>query len=1717
MAIIGMSGRFAQADDLDAFWDLLSEGRDGIGVVPADRWDWRELMGDPLREPGRTDVKWGGFAQGIADFDPGFFGIAPKDAVHMDPQQRLLMLYTWKALEDAGYAADALAGSDLGLFVGTGNTGYGLISERGGGGDAVTPTSGVPSAGPNRMSYFLDVHGPSEPVETACSSSLVAMDRAVAALERGECAMAVAGGVNTIVVPDGHVSFSRSGMLSKDGRCKTFSASADGYGRGEGVGMLVLKPLSMAERDGDHVHGLIRSTAKNHGGRASSLTAPNPQAQTAVLHKAYSAAGIDPRTVGYVEAHGTGTRLGDPIEITGLKEAFRRLAEDHGAPASAGDVALGSVKTNIGHLELAAGVAGVIKVLLQMKHRTLAPSLHADELNPYIDFSGSPFRLVRERQEWTAPRDADGRELPRRAGVSSFGFGGVNAHVVLEEYVAPADPPPPADGPVAVVLSATDEHLLRARARQLVEWIGAGHEAELADVAYTLQVGRVAMPQRLAFLAESLPEVRRKLDAYLAGDRTVGVHTGHAERDPVWAELVGDDDVSAALDSWIAKGKLGRLLKLWVSGFDFAWERLHTERRRRVPLPVYGFDLKRYWIGDADRGSATKTAPRPSHDTDAPSRTLHATDALLDDHRVAGAPTLPGAAHLEYARAALGAESGVVLRDVTWLRTLEVADAVELTVEVRDGAFRARVGDVVYAEGRARTDTIPGHVRDLDAERGECTAHLDEAEVYARFDRMGMSYGPAFRAIEELHHGPGVALGRLRLPEAAPDGSVLNPALVDGALQTTLGLALAETGGVSDEAALPFVVREVRVLGATPTAGWAVARPSADDRPGSGVRRYDIDVCDDDGTVRLRLLGFSARVKPRTAARETAMLAEPTWVDAPTDTSVTGDPTRVVLCELPTVDADALGSLLGDCTSWPGEGGIEARYTALAERLLDLLRENLGTSAVLQVVVPDDAPWLAGLSGMLRTASAENPRLTAQLIRIDDAPAPTVLAERLRHDAGHPEQDVRYRSGRRQVSRWSLIPDTETEMPWRDGGVYLITGGAGGLGALFATDIATRVQDPVLVLCGRSAAGPHHEELLTTLRAAGAKVDYRELDVTDRAATDRVVGEIEAAHGSLNGVVHTAGVLRDGLLAAKTAEDLRAVLAAKVAGVRHLDEATADSALDCFIAFSSTAAFGNAGQADYAAANGFVDGYARYRRDLARTGERHGRTLAVNWPLWEAGGMSGTEATVSLLASVGMRPMRASVGIDALDRAWATGLPQVIALDGEHARMRENLGLLAPRENGPQDGVEPPQDRITETEPDRGERGAVPSAAGRPNDADTAGVVTGLLAELLEIEPTELAPDVPLREYGFDSIFLMQFLTRAQTHIDAGLSLEVLVECDTLDEVIAAIVRAAEGPEEERETAPADPNDFPELIRMNGETEGRPVFWVHHGNGGVESYAPIAARAGRPFFGIQPKGWMDGTEILTGQVPMARFYAELITKVQPEGPYDIGGFSLGGLFAYEVVRQLQLRGAEVGTLVMLDTLDAASTNKANDLIVGGAFDDETVTKVSAFRAVNLILGNDDFEYSGASPILHRDDVDTDQDSKAFLDALIAQALERGVQKTEKQLRTRVRQLARYLEATQGERYETRPLPDADGPRCYYLRNAGLEFFGPFREHMVLFPNEDLPPVDGTDYGLGWAEWFTEFEVIDVPTTTHSEVMTEPAALDTLLELCDRIYASEEVR
>ncbi len=602
VAVVGMAGKLPGSDDLAEFWAHLADGDDLVTEVPGDRWDWRGLYGDP--EPGefRTLVKWGGFMRRVDEFDPLFFGISPTEAEAMDPQHRLVLEAVWGCIEDAGIAPSALARTATGVFVGASSYDYFELQHALG-----TPLDGYNSVGrshaimANRVSYLLDLHGPSEAVDTACSSSLVAVDRAVGMIRRGECVAALAGGVNVVASPTLHVDTGHAGMLSTgDGRCKTFDARADGYVRSEGVGMVLLKRLSAAVADGDAIHGVIRGSAVNHGGRGNSLTAPSPQAQAAAVLKAYRQAGVDPRTVSYVETHGTGTSLGDPVEIDGLRAAFEELYREWGVsePPEA-HCALGAVKSNVGHLEAGAGLAGLLKTLLAMEHGVLPKNLHLEEVNPHLRLAGSPFHLLRERQEWHRPPDPAGSEAPRRGGVSSFGLGGVNAHVLVEEFRDARERQPDARAHV-FVLSAANEERLRAYATRLAEWLdGPPARATPAAVARTLQAGRDPMDVRLAVVAEGLDELRDKLLAWTGGESAVpGLVSGdvrHSGADS--ALLLEGEEGRAYLRLVVEGGKWEKLARLWAAGAPVDWDLLWPDGApRRLSLPTYPFARERYWL-----------------------------------------------------------------------------------------------------------------------------------------------------------------------------------------------------------------------------------------------------------------------------------------------------------------------------------------------------------------------------------------------------------------------------------------------------------------------------------------------------------------------------------------------------------------------------------------------------------------------------------------------------------------------------------------------------------------------------------------------------------------------------------------------------------------------------------------------------------------------------------------------------------------------------------------------------------------------------------------------------------------------------------------------------------------------------------------------------------------------------------------------------------------
>jgi len=973
IAIIGMHGLLPQSEDLAEFWEHLENGRNLVTEIPSDRWDWREHFGDPLKERNKTNSKWGAFLREVDKFDARFFGISPREAALMDPQQRLFLQTAYRAIEEAGYKPSDLSRSKTGLFVGASSHDYyDLLKDGGVTIEAYTTTGTLHAILANRVSYLLNLSGPSFPIDTACSSSLVAMRAAIEAIWAGSCELAITGGVNLILAPLIYISFARAGMLSPDGCCKTFDESANGYVRGEGVGAFLLKRLSKAVQDGDHIHAVIRGSAVNHGGRVNTLTTPNPNAQSDLIVQAFEEGGVDPATIGYIEVHGTGTALGDPIEINGLKKAFRELRRRAKEPELIdGQCWIGSVKTNIGHLEPAAGVAGLFKLILAMKHGRIPPTLHLKKLNPYIQLSDSPFRIASSLQDWPRSKDANGHELPRRSGVSSFGFGGANAHVVLEEYIPAESGAGAGEEENLFVLSARSEERLRDYARilacfvegklaksadgfhgvnlgrieheltaaaadllglrdqdvladerledlgfdaihlrQLWDWIGKTHgvvtnaaqemacdslhaianylfstqaqatrrrvpkaanaglaaeQFSLADLAYTLQLGREPMEHRISMVASSAAQVVRNFNLFASsGTCGDGVWRGEVNDTGPEGSISEEYDVSALL-----KGRdLQRLAECWARGTFVDWTRLPgNTHRRRLSLPTYPFAKTRFWVPNEPQPQSAAGIRKlhPLLDELAGSMSLGEgltfrkwltpSDRIIGEHLIHGIGVLPGVGHLEMARAALALaqEEPFRLTNVVWRQALKVeapGREVRVRVQCTDGRLRYEIQSVeadvltTYSQGQCEpVDPLPACIVDSPEDiRRRCPRSIDAASFYERFRSMGIEFGPYFQSIQEIWAGEGEALALVAVSEIDRGELAsykLHPSVMDAALQTIAAVTLS-TGDGRVRTRLPFSLAAVNMFRPVADVRFVHVREVSQDR-------FDIFLIDNAG------------------------------------------------------------------------------------------------------------------------------------------------------------------------------------------------------------------------------------------------------------------------------------------------------------------------------------------------------------------------------------------------------------------------------------------------------------------------------------------------------------------------------------------------------------------------------------------------------------------------------------------------------------------------------------------------------------------------------------------------------------------------------------------------------------------------------------------------------------------------------------------------------
>lgn len=1486
IAIIGISGRYPEAKNIETFWENLKAGRDCIDEIPPERWDYHRYYDPDKTKRGTSYTKWGGFIDDFDRFDPLFFNISPIEAEFMDPQERLFLQTVWHTIEDAGYTRNGLS-ENVGVFVGVMYGQYQLYgAEEMQKGNMIANTSSYASIA-NRISYCLDFQGPSIAVDTMCSSSLTAIHLACESISRGECGMAVAGGVNLNIHPMKYIQLSQGRFAASDGRCHSFGIDGDGYVPGEGVGSVLLKPLPQAVRDGDHIYAVIKGTSINHGGKTHGFTVPNPNAQANLISHALKKSGVDPRTISYIEAHGTGTSLGDPIEINALAKSFREYTKDKQY------CSIGSAKSNIGHLESAAGIAGLTKVVLQMKHRQLVPSIHSEQLNPNINFKNSPFYVQHELTDWNRPvirENGTEREYPRRAGISAFGAGGSNAHIILEEYLAQNVPAKPGTQPRVAVFSAKTPAALEKYLRTFKLWIekfGASDTVDdhdkvpFKDFIYTLQTGREAMNARMAVVAAGYSDLAAKLTRYLEtpGEQD-GVYCGSPRAktavNPLRLEGEAGDTF---VHSLIQNGEPEQIAGLWASGAVIPWEIGYAEDRpRRVSLPVYPFEEERYWIPTVETpktgqfvnlhpliGTNVSTLERQCYQ-----KVITPDEYFVRDHRIFGKEILPGAVYLEMAAAAgnLAVQGRRVrrMKNIVWRKAVGINhESQPLWISLYPGEggvdfeittdTEARSG-LVHSGGKLCFDSPEEAMKinaiDPEKIKQRCPLVKDGAVCYSEFQKSGFQYGTCFQTIQKLFTSENECLAQLEVPGLLENDFSkysIHPSLLDGAFQTITGFAQPAAAGLKN-LFLPYALDELVILGQLPLKCLAYATVSSDFTP--ETPKYNIELAGETGEIFVRIKGFTLKAattalplgesngkrsvfyKRNWVSRELALesgsqpLGDTVIFDSGEIFAASlrekygriNDSSQVIIVKPAAADIEpeagvyyiamddpkaylhlldklasqniSLRNIIYRCpheSFTPQESTVKAQLQQGLFSLLyltkALIQRKLSRGIRLLYLYEssnqDLQPLDAALGAFMKTVHLEHPGLNYQIVDIRGAKRDhsaknfnnpgwiAALVCRELRSTRDIQVEVRYEAQSRYINKLQEFQLEAKEQPtigvWREHGVYLITGGVGGLGFIFARYLAERFKAK-LVLVGRSRLNEEKGNKLRALEALGAETMYVAADVSRREDMEELVSKAKARFGRIDGVIHGAGVLRDSLALHKTTEEMSEVLAAKIYGTLNLNEATRGERLDFFALFSSVSAVtGNIGQLDYAYANSFMDYFVDFR-----IGEKaQGKTVAINWPLWENGGMNVDDNAKVLLHQAGLVPLNDDEGIRIFEACLAAGLSRLFVLTGEPEKINR---FLNPEPENPEESMP---------------RGLENSSAEQYRDEVETYIKTTLSKEI-KLPVHKIDSQAPLEQYGIDSVMVLN-LSHALEGFFGSLSKTLFFEYKSVEELAGYFIQ----------------------------------------------------------------------------------------------------------------------------------------------------------------------------------------------------------------------------------------------------------------------------------------------------------------------------------------
>lgn len=1457
IAVIGMGCRFpGGADNPDSFWKLLKNGVDAITDLPGDRWPVDEYYDPDPDAPGKMTLRRGGFLTGIDRFDPQFFGISPREAASMDPQHRLLLEVSWEALEDAGIAPTSLAGSKSGVFVGIGQNDYGQLTLNSGDLTRIDTYDGTGNlfcfAG-GRIAYLLGLEGPNMAIDTACSSSLVALHQACQSLRVRDCDLALAGGVHLIVSPEISVFLSRAHVLAPDGRCKTFDAAADGFVRGEGCGMLVLRRFSDAVRDGDRILALVRGSAINHDGASSGLTVPNERAQEGLIRQALRSARLEPEEVEYVEAHGTGTALGDPIEINALAAALCSK-RDFNRP-----LVVGSVKTNLGHLEAAAGIAGVIKAILALQHREIPPHLHFRKPSPHIDWNRLPLEVAATGRQWLS---SAGRRI---AGVSAFGFSGTNVHILLEEPPAREDRNSETESTHLLALSAKNEEALRQIAARFVRHLDEQGDQEVGDICFTANTGRAHFGIRVALLAATADELKEKLVAYGEGRSCRGVYRG-------------DDDLTD-------RGNLAEVARAYVTGEEIDWAgRYAAGNYRKVSLPTYPFQGQRCWVEVRGR-SLSRTGGKKypgdrlhlpfSREVRFENRFNKGFPSFLVDHKLGDEIVVAAAAQISLVLSAVAemrGKEGCVIEEMVFSHPLILAEREERLIQLifqppEDGTLLFQLAS--RGSGERGDDTAwmthsSGRVTSLPPEpptpwqgrakgqeiRSRAEGRLAGDRFYGNLQKAGYQFGPSFRWAETIWRQSEQILCRLAPPGEYEDDRQyqIHPGLIDSCLQMLGSFWGTESG--DEQLVVPFKIGSFRFYSRPPATGalWCQAEREAGACRGSLMLRDDkgtvfaevsasefvkvrreiflpADQTEDSGLL-YQVLWQSCEPSPE---RENITTPHGTWLIFGDQGGVAGELSGLLrqrgagsflVVQAPHYGRIAedrygvnpeepgdFGRLLAEVGSplagvvylWGLDSGhtvddrkigeMEVLCGALAYVVRALAAAERSRPGVFWLVTRGAQSFGGGpvaalqapLWGIGVTLSLEHPEFRTRCLDLDPRD-PKEEARTLFQEILHPDSEDRIavRGGVRHAARFAKLREKRQEsIPIAAEASCLITGGLGGLGLCVAQWLE-RQGARNLVLCSRRDPAPMAgkmpllERLTETCRRKGGDVLVCQADVSDPDDVRRLMRELEDRMPPLKGIIHAAGDLDDGVLIRQDIKGMKKVMAPKVRGSWNLHQATLGKNLDFFVCFSSAASvIGVGGQANYSAANAFMDALVQERRRCGLPG------ASINWGAWaEIGMIAAMKGDVrERINAQGMGAIPPEKGLEILGNLLNGSEPQLCAMAVDWRKYKENHYLQ---------GVPPFFRNVMAESVSRGEKPEFAGVLkGFPREEQKERlfdyVRSHVAATLGMDQPEGVGPRQRLFDIGMDSLMAVELKNRLEAGLGVNLRSTVVFDYPTLE------------------------------------------------------------------------------------------------------------------------------------------------------------------------------------------------------------------------------------------------------------------------------------------------------------------------------------------------